>query len=125
MTAGALDASGSAFPDTHSPAADFADRSVPLHAATHGAVRLSARLVPALPGTTYGYRIAPMDTNTAGATVTAAGVLTATRPGHVRVTATATAGGVSISESALVTVTPAKRPGGPGPGPGHPHQTGD
>lgn len=123
VTAGAPDATGSAFPAVHTAAVDFADRDVRLRDATHRGVRLAARLVPAAPDAAYSYRIAPMDTNTAGATVTAAGVLTATRPGHVRVTVTATAGGVSTSESALVTV----RPGGPGPGPhpGHPHEAGD
>ena len=136
VTAGAPDSTGSAFPDEHRAAVDFADRSVPLHAAAHRGVRLSARLVPAAPGASYSYRIAPMDTNTAGATVTAAGVLTASRPGHVRVTVTATTGDVGTSESALVTVTTAPKPPGgpgpgpapgpgPGPGPGHPHQPGD
>jgi len=135
VTAGAPDATGSAFPDAHTAAVDFADRSVPLHAAATG-VMLSASLVPAALGTTYSYRIAPMDTNTAGAAVTATGVLTASKAGHVRVTVTATAGGVSTSESALVTVAASKghhpgpghpRPGHPGPGhpgPGHPGPVG-
>ncbi|WP_456819615.1 beta-glucosidase [Cellulomonas sp. URHB0016] len=117
VTAGAPDATGSAFPATHTAAVDLGDRSVPLHAATTG-VQLSATRVPAAVDTTYSYRIAPMDTNTAGAAVTATGVLTASRAGHVRVTVTATSGGVSTSESALVTVAAPKRHGGPGPGPG-------
>jgi len=118
VTAGAFDAPGTVFPDEHRAAVDFADRSVPLSEAARRGVRLDARLVPPTPGTTYRYRIAPMDTNTAGATVTADGVLTATRAGHVRVTVTATAGGVSTSESALVRVNGPQRPGGPGDGPG-------
>lgn len=125
VTAGAFAAPGTVFPDEHRAAVDFADRSVPLREAIHRGVRLSARLVPAAVGTTYTFRIAPMDTNTAGASVTTAGVLTATRAGHVRVTVTATVGGVSTSESALVTLTGPKGPGpGPGPGPGQPHQAG-
>jgi beta-glucosidase len=56
-----------------------------------------------------------MDTNTAGASVTSAGVLTAARTGHVRVTVTATSAGVQTSESALVTITPKCRFGGEGP----------
>jgi beta-glucosidase len=118
VTAGAPDATGSAFPDAHTAAVDFADSSVPADAAASG-IQLSATLVPAAADTAYSYRIAPMDTNTAGATVTAAGVLTASKAGHVRVTVTATSGGVSTSESALVTVAEAKghgKPGGPGGG---------
>ncbi|MDM7853679.1 glycoside hydrolase family 3 C-terminal domain-containing protein [Cellulomonas alba] len=123
VTAGAPDATGSAFPDAHAAAVDFADRSVPVRDAAAG-VQLSARLVPAASGTTYSYRIAPMDTNSAGAAVTTTGVLTATEPGHVRVTVTATSGGVSTSESALVTVAATPRHHGHGPGPGHPGRHG-
>jgi beta-glucosidase len=123
VTAGAPNVTGSAFPNAHTAAVDFADRSVPVHAAAAG-VQLSATLVPAAGGTTYSYRIAPMDTNTAGAAVTATGVLTASKAGHVRVTVTATAGGVSTSESALVTVAATKEHEGHDPGPGHPGQGG-
>ena len=62
-----------------------------------------------------------MDTNTAGASVTPAGVLTANKPGHVRVTVTATNAGVKTSQSALIRVPlPAMTPpttvaGGPSP----------
>jgi beta-glucosidase len=75
---------------------------------------------PADSATTYSYQIAPMDTNTAQANVTAAGVLTAARTGHVRVTVTASRAGVQTSESALVTIEPGCRIRGMGPSPvGH------
>lgn len=103
VTAGAPDATDTAFANTHTAGVNFADTTVPTDDAADG-VQLSANRVPAADGTTYSYVIAPMDTNTAGAAVTPEGVLTATKPGHVRVTVTATAGGVKTSESALLRV---------------------
>ena len=101
VTSGAPDATGTKFPNTHTSRIDFGDINVPFDRASSG-IQLSASLVPAAPGTTYSYQIAPMDTNTAGASVTQAGVLTMSTVGHVRVTVTATASGVKTSESALI-----------------------
>lgn len=115
VTSGAPDATGSAFPNAYTSRVDFGDREVSLDQASSG-TQLSARVFPSDPTATYSYQIAPMDTNTAGANVTSAGVLTATRTGHVRVTVTATRAGVQTSESALVTITPKCRHGG-GPRP--------
>jgi beta-glucosidase len=114
VTSGAPDATGSAFPNAYTSRVDFGDREVALDQASSGA-KLSASVFPANPTTTYSYQIAPMDTNTAGASVTSVGVLTAARTGHVRVTVTATSAGVQTSESALVTITPKCRFGGVGP----------
>ncbi|MDR1151001.1 MAG: glycoside hydrolase family 3 C-terminal domain-containing protein, partial [Bifidobacteriaceae bacterium] len=84
---------------------DIADVSVTRAQAANG-VRLSAALVPASASATYEYRIAPMDTNTAGATLTPEGVLTASEPGQVRVTVVASEGATQIdTRSALVTIT--------------------
>jgi beta-glucosidase len=101
VTSGPPDATGSAFPNTHTSLVDFGDTTVALEQASSG-IQLSASLVPAAPEATYSYQIAPMDTNTAGASVTSAGVLTASKIGHVRVTVTADASGVKTSESALI-----------------------
>jgi beta-glucosidase len=114
VTSGAPDATGSAFPNAYTSRVDYGDREVTLDQTSLG-TKLSASVFPANPTTTYSYQIAPMDTNTAGATVTSAGVLTAARTGHVRVTVTATSAGVQTSESALVTITPKCRFGGVGP----------
>jgi beta-glucosidase len=103
VTSGQPDATGTKFPNTHTSRIDFGDTTVALDPPSPG-MQLSASLVPAAPGATYSYQIAPMDTNTAGASVTSAGVLTVRKPGHVRVTVTANASGVTTSESALVTV---------------------
>jgi beta-glucosidase len=103
VTSGSPDATGSAFPNNHTSLVNFGDTRVALDRASSG-TQLSARLFPAASSATYSYQIAPMDTNTAGASVTSAGVLTASKVGHVRVTVTATASGVKTSESALVTV---------------------
>ena len=103
VTSGPPDATGSAFANIHTSLVDFGDAKVPLVQASSGA-QLSASLFPAASEATYSYQIAPMDTNTAGASVTSAGVLTAGKPGHVRVTVTATASLVKTSESALITV---------------------
>ncbi|WP_431908398.1 glycoside hydrolase family 3 C-terminal domain-containing protein [Micromonospora carbonacea] len=108
VTSGAPDATGSAFPNAYLSRVNFGDRSVRLDQASSG-TQLSARVFPADPTATYSYQIAPMDTNTAGASVTLAGVLTAARTGHVRVTVTATGAGVQTSESALMTITPGRR----------------
>jgi len=111
VTSGAPDATGSAFPNAYTSRVNFGDRAVRLDQAYLG-VQLSASVFPANPTATYSYQIAPMDTNTAGASVTATGVLTAARTGHVRVTVTATSAGVQTSESALVRITPRCRFGG-------------
>jgi beta-glucosidase len=104
VTSGAPDATGTAFANTHTALVDFADRTLTLVSAAAG-TQLSAKLVPATVGAGYSYRIAPMDTNTAGASVSATGVLTAKRAGFVRVTATATdSANVKTSESALIKV---------------------
>ena len=103
VTSGRPDATGTTFPNTHTSRVDFGDTNVAFDRASSG-VQLSASLVPAAPGATYSYQIAPMDTNTAGASVTPAGVLTVSKVGHVRVTVTATAAGVKTSESALIRV---------------------
>ncbi len=104
VTSGRPDATGTTFPNTHTSRIDFGDTNVAFDRAASSGVQLSAGLVPAAPGATYSYQIAPMDTNTAGASVTPAGVLTVSKVGHVRVTVTATAGGVKTSESALIRV---------------------
>ncbi len=108
VTSGRPDATGTKFPNTHTSRIDFGDINVPLAKANTG-FQLSASVVPAAPGTTYSYQIAPMDTNTAGATVTPAGVLTVNRVGHVRVTVTATVSGVKTSESALIVIPPVQQ----------------
>jgi uncharacterized protein YjdB len=53
---------------------------------------------------TFAYRIAPMDVNTAGATVTADGEFTATDDGVARVTVVATSGDATYSRTATVRV---------------------
>ena len=103
VTSGAPDATGSAFANAYTSLINFADTSVLVGEATTGK-QLTANLVPADDAATFSYRIAPMDTNTAGAQVTADGVLTASKTGWVRVTVTADVAGVKTSESALVTV---------------------
>ncbi|MDQ1294646.1 MAG: beta-glucosidase [Actinomycetota bacterium] len=105
VTSGAPSANGSAFANAHTSLVNFGDRSVTLDQASSG-TKLSASVFPSNRSATYSYQIAPMDTNTAGAKVTSAGVLTAARTGHVRVTVTATSAGVQMSESALVKITP-------------------
>lgn len=105
VTSGAPNATGSAFPNAYTSLVNFGDRAVNLDQASSG-TKLSARVFPANPTATYSYQIAPMDTNTAGASVTSAGVLTADRTGHVRVTVTATRAGVQTSESALIRIMP-------------------
>jgi beta-glucosidase len=103
VTSGPPDATDSAFANTHTSPIDFGDTNVEPDQASSG-FQLSASLVPAASEATYSYQIAPMDTNTADASVTPDGVLTASKIGHVRVTVTATASGVMTSESAQITV---------------------
>ncbi|MDR3201619.1 MAG: hypothetical protein LBT54_00535, partial [Bifidobacteriaceae bacterium] len=67
-------------------------------------IDLGAAVTPASASAAYTYRIAPMDVNTAQATVTAAGRLTATRAGQVRVTVTVTDGAWTGTRSALIDV---------------------
>lgn len=105
VTSGPRDATGSAFPNAHTSLIDFGDTYVVLDKAVAG-TQLSARLVPESPSATYSYLIAPMDTNTAGASVTPEGLLTATAVGQVRVTVAATDAGVVTSESALIRIAP-------------------
>jgi beta-glucosidase len=114
VTFGAPNAAGSAFPNAYTSRVNFGDREVKLDQASLG-TQLSASVSPADPKARFSYQIAPMDTNTAGASVTSAGVLTAARTGHVRVTVTATSAGVQTSESALVKITPKFRFGHPRP----------
>jgi hypothetical protein len=84
---------------------DFPDTTV-APAQASGGVQLGAALVPANAAATYQYLIAPMDTNTAQATLTPEGVLTANQPGQVRVTVIALQGTTQIdTRSALVTIT--------------------
>jgi beta-glucosidase len=82
----------------------FGDRTVSWREARRG-VSLTASVVPVTPGATLTYRVALNEDNTAGATVTPDGRLTASRPGVVRVTALADAGGQKYSRTATVTVT--------------------
>ncbi|MDR1790177.1 MAG: glycoside hydrolase family 3 C-terminal domain-containing protein [Propionibacteriaceae bacterium] len=82
----------------------FPDQTVTLGDAK-GGYQLLADLVPAAWGAEYTYSIAPMDTNTAGASVTSAGVLTAAKAGQVRVTVVSVRDGVYQSAAATITVT--------------------
>ncbi|MDR0433205.1 MAG: glycoside hydrolase family 3 C-terminal domain-containing protein [Bifidobacteriaceae bacterium] len=84
----------------------FADQTVSLDDALAG-VAMGAELVPAAWGSNVVYSIAPMDVNTAGASVTKGGELTASKPGTVRVTAVASRDGKYYSSTATVTVTKA------------------
>jgi beta-glucosidase len=96
---------------------DFADQEFSVAAATAGAQLTARALGGPSNGATYEYLIAPMDLNEIGATVTPAGVLTASSAGKVRVTVIATApqNGVKISRSAYATVVPASQtPATPG-----------
>jgi hypothetical protein len=70
----------------------FGDRQVTPAAAQSG-VQLGASLIPTTAGTTFAYSLAYGEdgTNTAGAAVSAAGVLTANQAGTVRVNVLATA----------------------------------
>jgi len=83
---------------------DFADATVALTAVTSVAGVQLAASVPGAATASISYTIAPMDTNTAAATVTPAGVLTAARLGVARVTALANVGGVNYSHTATITI---------------------
>jgi beta-glucosidase len=88
----------------------FADTAVELADVTGDSVHLAAGVVPAQ-NAHYTFRIAPMDLNEAGATVTSDGTFTASTTGRVRVTVTAAVdtGGerdTLISRSAIVRVVP-------------------
>jgi beta-glucosidase len=88
----------------HDHLVSFADSDVRLQDARRG-VALKAALTPAAGGVTYTYRLALNEDNTAGATVTADGRITATQRGVVRVTVVADLAGVKYSRTATVTVS--------------------
>ncbi len=93
--------------DAPAPVINMADQKVELPDA--GAVSMNAELalVPAgAKSTSMTYLIAPMDENTAGASITSNGVLTATKAGKVRVTAVGSIDGAKVSAAAEVTVVP-------------------
>jgi beta-glucosidase-like glycosyl hydrolase/regulation of enolase protein 1 (concanavalin A-like superfamily)/uncharacterized protein YjdB len=86
---------------------DFPSRRVELSDALAGVDLAAAVTVyppTAVPDVSYG--LIPMDVNTAGASVTSDGVLTANQIGKVRVRVTATAGLNTLSKTALITVIP-------------------
>ncbi|MDR1151909.1 MAG: glycoside hydrolase family 3 C-terminal domain-containing protein [Bifidobacteriaceae bacterium] len=88
----------------------FADTTVELASVANAGIHLTAGVVPA-GDAQYTYRIAPMDLNEAGATITPEGAFTASTTGRVRVTVTAAVdtGGETdtlISRSAIVHVVP-------------------
>jgi beta-glucosidase-like glycosyl hydrolase len=76
--------------DDASTVVNLADQVVQLDDAVNLPLAATAALTPPNSTTDLQYLIAPMDENTAGATLTAGGLLTATSPGRVRVTAVAT-----------------------------------
>src|SRR5262249_7838302 len=84
------------------------DRTVSVDDAARG-VQLSASMVPAAADATYTTSGAYAETNTAQAAVTPDGVLTATRPGVVRVTVVADQAGQKYTRTATVTVTPMRQ----------------
>jgi beta-glucosidase len=81
----------------------FSDSEAWLRDAKAG-LSLKAALTPAAEGVTYTYRLALNEDNTAGATVTPDGRLTATQRGVVRVTVVADLAGTKYSRTATVTV---------------------
>ncbi|MCZ2830922.1 glycoside hydrolase family 3 C-terminal domain-containing protein [Modestobacter sp. VKM Ac-2986] len=87
----------------HDHLVSFADSTVAARDARRG-VALTAGLTPAAEGVTYTYRLALNEDNTAGATVTPDGRLTATQRGVVRVTVVADLAGAKYSRTATVTV---------------------
>ncbi|MDR0944575.1 MAG: glycoside hydrolase family 3 C-terminal domain-containing protein [Bifidobacteriaceae bacterium] len=106
------DATGTAFANAHTTLVDFGDTTVPLATATGAGEQLSASTVPASTAAMkYTYQIAPMDTNTAGATVTPSGLFKAQKAGWARVTVTADDGTNQNSQSAIVRVAPAVQAG--------------
>ncbi|MDR1791465.1 MAG: glycoside hydrolase family 3 C-terminal domain-containing protein [Propionibacteriaceae bacterium] len=69
-------------------------------------VQLKANIFPDVTGTeTFSYLIAPMDNNSAGASVTNSGLLKATKTGEVEVTVVAELNGVQKSHTIRVRVT--------------------
>lgn len=81
----------------------LADRGVGLDQAKAG-VRMTASTVPAAENAAYMYRMALNEENTAGATITPDGVLTATRAGTAKVTVVADIGGAKYAHTATITV---------------------
>ncbi|MDR3202855.1 MAG: glycoside hydrolase family 3 C-terminal domain-containing protein, partial [Bifidobacteriaceae bacterium] len=96
--------SGSTTTTIQAKQVNLADSTVGLAEASAPAGVQLAASVPGDASAAITYSIAPMDTNTAGAAVTAGGVLTATALGSVRVTALANVGGVYYSHTATVTI---------------------
>lgn len=88
----------------------FADRHISLADARAG-IQLRASVVPADDAATYTFATALNEENSANATVTPAGVLTATNAGTVRVTVVADVGDERSTRTATVTVD---APGGGG-----------
>jgi beta-glucosidase len=86
----------------------LSDRTVTVDDAARG-IQLSASMVPAADDATYTYSAAYAETNTAQANITPNGVLTATRPGVVRVTVVADQAGQKYTHTATVTVTPMRQ----------------
>ena len=94
-------------PDAPAPVINMADRIVELPNADAVAMNAQLALVPeGAVSTSVTHLIAPMDENSAGATITPEGVLTATKVGKVRVTAVGDIDGVKVSSAAEVTVVP-------------------
>lgn len=87
----------------HEHLVSFPDQHVGWRHARRG-VSLAASLVPRADGVTYTYRVALNEANTAGATVTADGLLRASTRGEVRVTVVADVAGMKYSRTATVTV---------------------
>ncbi|WP_022868983.1 glycoside hydrolase family 3 N-terminal domain-containing protein [Schaalia vaccimaxillae] len=86
---------------------DFADQEILVEDAQKG-VRLNAELTPSGNKVAYTYRVALNEENSAGATVTADGILTASKPGTVRVTVLADSEGMFYSHTATVKVVEKK-----------------
>jgi beta-glucosidase len=93
-------------PDTTpAPIINMADQKVELKDAASIPMNAKLALVPeSAQATSITYLIAAMDENTAGATITPEGVLTATKEGKVRVTAVGDVDGVKVSGAAEVTI---------------------
>ncbi|MDR0432106.1 MAG: glycoside hydrolase family 3 C-terminal domain-containing protein, partial [Bifidobacteriaceae bacterium] len=81
----------------------FADQRVALSDASDG-VMLNALALPQDPAATYRFVISPMDENTARATVTTGGELTAASAGRVKVHVVSGVGGTNYVRSAMITV---------------------
>ncbi|MDR3202826.1 MAG: DUF1349 domain-containing protein, partial [Bifidobacteriaceae bacterium] len=84
----------------------FPNRFVELSAASATAGVQLTTAVKGVPSALFSYLIAPMDVNTAGATLTADGVFRATKPGLARVTTMVADGRQPYSRSAIVRVIP-------------------